>query len=870
MSDTTAADDADVLIVDTREGQRGGVIAIPRSRLPEAIERFGARLATTEEAAQAERRRILGGTAGEIATSALAAADELSLGLVSREARETSEQAAATRTALSEINPTAQTVGTVGGALAGGLATSGVGTALGGARAATTIARVGRGVAEGVAAGAMGGAATLEQQLAADPDAPLTAERILGTVGVSALLGGSLGGAADLALVGAGGLGRRLLTRRAPAAQTREAMEATAERVLGREPAPGVADRLMRMLGLDDEQRAFAGRALRTDDQGRALRRQIDEGAGVVDEVTRTARAQLDDLDQITRATEDFAKGELKRQQVRRLVRDDSIDLIAEEGSASFGQLRALAQQVESDGAIAGGRTLAARMRGAIDEYEGRFAQAVQAGGRDGATDALVALDAMKRRLGTYVESTARSPDLRIVAQEFEGAYDVLRRTLEREDLFGGAAASQKEINAAWSRLIPRRRTFDRAFRSEAGEQEGFRALRSADSAKLNSWLQSTGTARAGTQDELFEGFIRDQDSFLQAVGKHYDLPDDVGGAIANAQRVTRELETTLGKVRGSVAARNQMRDLSEALGKTDSLTSGLIGGALGAAGGAPGVAVGGMLGLAARPDRVIRMMASLERMGAAFSAREATSVGALVSRLRKPGPVSSATVRRALRNSAITITAGEVSERFDRAMETLDRVSDPMALAEQVTQATAIVGDRLPDAGAQLAATSARAVAHLRRTAPPGSQPMQMLGAPTPLPSQVVSTEEMRSWLLRAEAVDDPLRVLDAASAGVLVGEHVEALREVYPALYSSLTQTIVEQVSSSDEPLAYEGRVTLSILLGLPTDASLMPESIAAAQATHAPPQDEPEGPAVSPSNARPPNFSAGAMTATQRLEG
>jgi len=874
MSDTSATDDAEVLIVDTREGSRGGVIAIPSSRLPEAIERFEARLATAEEAAEAERRRILGGTAGDVATAALAAADELSLGAVSREARERGPEAAAARTALSEINPTAQTVGTVGGALVGGLATTGVGTALGAGRAATTLARVGRGVAEGVAAGAMGGAATLEQQLAADPDAPLTAERILGTVGVSAMLGGSLGGAADLALVGAGGLGRRLLTRRAPAAQTREAMEATAERVLGREPIPGVADRMMSMMGVGDEQRIFAGRAMAMTEEGARTRRAIEAGRSSVDETTVSLRRQLDDLDQITRTTEDFGRGELKREQMRRLVRDDTVEQVFEEGVAAFQGIRGLAQQVANDGAIAGGKGLAKRMVNMLDEYEAQFVEAAARGGRDGATDALIALDKMKRALGSETDTVLSSKGLRIVGQEFEGAYEGVRRLLERDDLFGKAAEAQREINLAWSKLIPRRREFSTAFRRRTGEQQGFRALQAADSAKINSWLQSTGTARAGSADELFESFVQEQDQFLRAVNKHYTLPDDISASIGNAQRVTDELRASIAKVREEIGAANQLSDLSAALGGTVGASAtgaataagatlgGLVAGPL-------GMVAGGIAGLALRPDRIIRMQAAVERAGLVFRARESSAVSGLVARLRKPGPVSSATVRRALRNSAITISAGEVADRFDRAMETLDRVSDPMALAEHVTQATAIVGDRLPDAGAQLAATSARAVGLLRRTAPPGSSPMQMLGAPTPRPSQVVSTEEMRSWLLRAEAVDDPIRVLDAAAAGVLVGEHVEALREVYPALYSSMTQTIVEEISSSDEPLAYEGRVTLSILLGLPTDASLLPEAIAAAQATHTPPESEPSGPVVTPGNARPPNLSSGVMTATQRLE-
>lgn len=866
-----------VLMVDTRPGFEGQRIRIPAANVERAVQEFGLRVATEDEAIEVERERILGGTAGQVATAATAVQDELSLGAASRAAREASPEAAALLTELRARNPNAQTAGTVGGALVAGAATAGLGGAVGLGRAGTTAARALRGVAEGVTAGAAGGAATLEQQLAADPNAQLTAERVLGTVGLGALVGGALGGSTDLLLSGGGALGRRLLRGRSTAAQTREGVARTLERMTGREPAPGVVDAVLDRIGrtgstgLDDEGRAFVQRALGRTEEGAGLRQAIAQGDQIVDDVTLSAARQLDDLDQLTRATEDFSKGELKRTQVRRLVRDDTLDLIAEEGAGQFGTMRALAQQVADDGSLAGGRTLASKMVKAIDEIEGRFAAALQTGGRDGAADAVIALDQLKRKLGMYTESTLRSRDLGGVHADFDEVYQGLRRFLEREDLFGAAGASQKEINAAWSPLIARRRTFDRVFRTDAGEQDGFRSLRQADTAKLNSWLQQTGTARSRTADDLFQNFVEEQDTFLQAVARHYELPPEVSASIAQARSVTGELRGTLGRVRSSVQARNQFREITQTLGERDGLLGGILSPVTGGiVGGAPGAALGAALSALRRPDQVIRMMASLERMGVAFEARQSGAVTRLVDSMIRGAKRGTSGTRRATQDSVAALSGGEVAERFDRAVETLDGLRDPQALVDRMATATAQLGDRAPEHASHVVATASRAVGHLSTRVPPlAFAPNVGLGGPKLTPSQRVPEFQQRAFLEAAEVVDDPLRVLDAAERGTLSIEQVSALRAVYPALHSQLVQQVVEEVADRDAEIPYQARVTLSVLTGVATDPSLSPEYVARSQAVWAAQPDTaaPDS-AVTPGNAKPPDLSGQTFTRQQQL--
>ena len=876
---TPPDDEPTVLMVDTRPGFEGQQLRVPASVVERGVSEFGLRVATEDEAIEVERERILGGAAGQVATAATAAQDELSLGAASRAAREASPEAAAILTEMRARNPGAQTTGAVGGALALGAATAGLGGAVGLGRAGTTAARAIRGVAEGVAAGGAGGAATLEQQLTADPNAQLTAERVLGTVGLGALVGGALGGATDVLLSGGGELGRRLLRSRSTAAQTRDGVARTLERQLGREPAPGVVDAVLDRIGrtgstgLDDEGRAFVQRALSRTEEGAGLRQAIAQGDAIVDDTTLALSRQLDDLDQLTRATEDFSRGELKRSQVRRLVRDDTLDLIAEEGAGQLAALRRLAAQVGDDASLAGGRTLSKKMNGALDEMESRFAAGLQAGGRDGAADALIALDQLKRKMGAYTESAIRSRDLGGVSRDFEDAYEGLRRFLEREDLFGGAGASQREINAAWSPLIARRRTFDRTFRTDAGEQDGFRSLRQADTAKLNGWLQQTGTARSRTSDDLFERFVAEQDAFLQAVGKHYELPSDLVANVGKARAVTGELRDTLGRVRGSVQARNQFRDVAQTLGERDGLLGGILSPITGGViGGAPGAAVGAALSALRRPDQVIRMMASLERMGVAFESRQSGAVTKLVDSMIRGAKRGTSGTRRVSQDTVAAMSGGEVADRFDRAIETLDGLRDPQALVDRLSTATQRLGDRAPEHATHVVATASRAVTHLSSRVPPlAFAPSVSVGGPRLTAAQRVPEYQQRAFLEAAQVVDDPLRVLDSAERGTLSFEQVDALRAVYPALHAQLVQQVVEEVADRDAEIPYQARVTLSVLTGAQTDPTLSPDYVRRSQLQYAgapePSTYSPE-PVVTPGNAKPPRIADQTLTRQQQL--
>lgn len=113
-------------------------------------------------------------------------------------------------------------------------------------------------------------------------------------------------------------------------------------------------------------------------------------------------------------------------------------------------------------------------------------------------------------------------------------------------------------------------------------------------------------------------------------------------------------------------------------------------------------------------------------------------------------------------------------------------------------------------------------------------------------------SDVEISKFERYVRAVNSPLTVVEDMANGDITREGVEAIRVVYPDLYNRIRNTVMEKVSSSENPLNYSQRLQLGILLDLPTDESLVPQNIITLQSQFAPEEEQPAGPGSSGSNA------------------
>ncbi len=848
--------DQHVYVVDTRDGTVG---SIPAAEAEGALATGRFRAANAGEQQAARQTAEFGGRGGEVFGQG--ALNTLSFGALETErsrAIEAENQGAA------DLGSAAAGFALGGGT--GGLLRGGAALGLGG--------RLAVGAAEGaVVAGAESRALSTERSL---EDPSLSAESIMATLGGSMLLGGVLGGGIELGFAGAGRVGRAVAQRgRRQLRATRDAMGRMVTRATGQPALPGVAEALLERVGragttgLDDASASMIQRGLAPTAEGRALREVLERGDGVIDDVLTPLRDQIGDLQQINRLMAREAGGQLKRGHIRRMVSEDAIGDAAEELGEFVAHVRNRAGALREAPGATGAVAMAGRLEQIADAAEGQVANAIQTGGRDGATDAFIALDELKRRFGREVVRTRRSMTLRDLAPEMEEAYEVGRRFLEREDLFGGAAVAQREINERWHRLIGTQGAFRRRFLTDTGVRDGFDKVLSADPTRLNSWLRKTGTSLGQADDNIFDNLLQQSSDFNDAVRRHYDLPAHIARGHDASEAAIAAMRQSRDRIRNSVAARNQFNEVSESLAARDSILGGaagalgVVGGVtFGGAGAAAGLGLSALLNAARRPDRLVMMRAHVERMTESFRSRVRREGARFVDVMTKPR------LRPGIaRDAIVALSAAEVGERFNATVATVAQNGDPEAMVARLEERTRDLSEAAEETSAMLMAAGVRAQMYLAGVMPPlAQQAPPMLGAPQTQPSERVTEHEQRAFLRAAETIDDPLRVLDEARRGTLTADHTKALRAVYPGLHAQLTQTIVEEIADRGEALPYESRLTVSLLLDVPTDPSLTPGYIAAAQATHAGlPDAQQQEQAM---NRRPPDISGAYGSAQERL--
>ncbi len=155
----------------------------------------------------------------------------------------------------------------------------------------------------------------------------------------------------------------------------------------------------------------------------------------------------------------------------------------------------------------------------------------------------------------------------------------------------------------------------------------------------------------------------------------------------------------------------------------------------------------------------------------------------------------------------------------------------NPLSFFETLTAQTLGWHDHAPESAQTLNALTARGVRHLTDNIPKMPQHIGLLDNPVE-PSRV----EVSNFNLRWEAADKPLSILHQAAAGTLTPEAVATVEEMYPVLMQRIRQTVFQKIVEAPHPPPYRARLALSMLLKMPLDGSLSPNSIMATQARYA----------------------------------
>lgn len=195
----------------------------------------------------------------------------------------------------------------------------------------------------------------------------------------------------------------------------------------------------------------------------------------------------------------------------------------------------------------------------------------------------------------------------------------------------------------------------------------------------------------------------------------------------------------------------------------------------------------------------------------------------------------------------------------FEKRIEELTKImTNPSAMADMMEQNLKGLSMIAPNISNSLAmqATNAAMFLYSKAPKPPEQNAIGLKQEWKPSDSQLAS------WERYVDAVENPSNVLKDLKQRRLTSEGVEALRSVYPNLYSKLTQKIAEKFN--DKSLGYQDRLQLSALFHMPIENTMKPQTFAMLQSNFTQPQAQP-----TPVKSGSVKFSQSRQTQSQRIE-
>lgn len=159
-------------------------------------------------------------------------------------------------------------------------------------------------------------------------------------------------------------------------------------------------------------------------------------------------------------------------------------------------------------------------------------------------------------------------------------------------------------------------------------------------------------------------------------------------------------------------------------------------------------------------------------------------------------------------------------------------RETTPETVVRRVGDASAGLLETAPDTHTAVVQRALRAHAFLVQRVPVTDALMQGDIQPGLHRSRPVSETERRRFMALQHAVENPSSIIAAIKDKSVTADQVDVLREVYPALYQEIRTSTMQAIAESKTPIDYNSRLRLGILLGAPTDPSLVPSTLAALQ--------------------------------------
>jgi GNAT superfamily N-acetyltransferase len=190
-----------------------------------------------------------------------------------------------------------------------------------------------------------------------------------------------------------------------------------------------------------------------------------------------------------------------------------------------------------------------------------------------------------------------------------------------------------------------------------------------------------------------------------------------------------------------------------------------------------------------------------------------------------------------AYRSAPAEKSAGPIAlkKRFDTAVKKIEGLTNsPERIVEQMARP---IGDHMPKTSEALSATALRAVMYMTNQRPP-TMAQYTFGAP--LPTRVADND-MLAYLEKFEAASNPLATIKTFEHGKITPNQAQAIKFVTPDLFAQLQRDVIMYVADKQadgNPVPFNTRQRLGLILGVQTDPSQAAAMAAHLQSNLAPP--------------------------------
>lgn len=448
--------------------------------------------------------------------------------------------------------------------------------------------------------------------------------------------------------------------------------------------------------------------------------------------------------------------------------------------------------------------------------------------------EAHIALDTLKKQLSPHA-----LPDQWLgvndnIARMVRDAYEDLRTTLERPDLWGKKAAeAQRDMNALFHARIARKGEYFDHFFEDAGVPHPRNPWTNA----VRASPEKVGSALKGIINEgdspafgSYKGHIDETRGLIGKMKEHYALDPSRSAGLDEALRSIDDADKAFSEAVYFSRRDAQANALFNARGNVVPGYAKWIGmGFLGPA----GFAAGALAERLANPGQAIFQRAVLERALRGSEGRIAKAVTKLITG-KDTRFVGMGATQLASRASVSMLSERDPEKRaatYANTLTELTKLSTPEAATAAANSALPFAVGTLPAAPAYMGAAIQRAAGYVAMHVP-----VKPRWTPIGIQVDTPSDAELEKFERIYMGAFDPLSAIEDAANGDGSREGMMAAEVVAPELVSEVRQLMLQELAESGYRGTYERKVDLSLVLGVPLDATMEAGYINAQQMTHA----------------------------------